>query len=60
MAWNGVSNMRWNGIFVMAWNGVFIRHGMVLPLQKELNLYVDKNGTVWDLLQEAANEVCLV
>ena len=27
------------------------------PLQKELNLYVDKNGTVFDLLQEAANEV---
>lgn len=30
-----------------------------MPLQKELNLYVDKNGTVWDLLQEAANEVGL-
>ena len=69
MAWNGVLNI---GIFKIAWIGMDWHevvymcicygmdwHGLVFPLQKELNLYVDKNGTVWDLLQEAANEVCL-
>ena len=30
---------------------------LVLYSQKDLTLYVDKNGTVEDLLQEAANEV---
>ena len=33
---------------------------LVVHLQKDLTLYVDKNGTVENLLQEAANEVNVI
>ena len=33
---------------------------LVLYSQRDLTLYVDKNGTVEDLLQEAANEVYVI
>ena len=39
-------------------SGLFVIH--VFIIQKELTLYVDKNGTVEDLLCEAEKEVHII